>query len=231
MVAATRWLPADPAPSMNQDEVHVWRVPLTLTEPEVERVTHCLDEDEQERAARFRRAHDGRCYRIAHSTVRTLLGAYLQREPQQIHFIRGPGGKPELAGAETGLRLTLSHSHELTLIAIARDRELGVDIEQIRPDLANLSVVERLFPTEELERLRAVPPNLWPEIFSEGWTRYEAGLKARGVGIGNARSTSADDHRWRCLELDPGPGYRAALVVEPPASAVRCWDFRYGFWH
>lgn len=228
-MTAARWLPAPPSPSLRGGEVHVWRVPLAPSAPEAERLAGLLDAGERDRAARFRRPDDRRRFEVAHGALRVVLGRYLRHEPRRLRFSRNPGTKPELTDG-AGLHFNLSRSHDLALVAVARNLELGVDIERVHPDLASRQLAERLFGAEDLDVLSNAPPHAWPEAFFRAWTRYEAGLKARGLGLGvepsPPRFRPADVGGWRCLDLEPGPGYRAALAVEVPTGAVRCWDWR-----
>jgi 4'-phosphopantetheinyl transferase len=62
-----------------------------------------------------------------------LLGHYLGEPPDALGFGYRDKGKPYLAtppGAP--LRFDVSHSGDLALLAFARDRELGVELEQRR---------------------------------------------------------------------------------------------------
>jgi len=50
-----------------------------------------------------------------------------------------------------GLRFNLSHSNELALIAISRDREVGVDVEYMRADFITDEVATHFFSAAEVE--------------------------------------------------------------------------------
>ena len=70
----------------------------------------------------------------------------------------GEYGKPYFADAKAtlGLKFNLSHSNQLALIAISRDREIGVDIEYIRPNFVTDEVAGHFFSPAEAEVLRLV---------------------------------------------------------------------------
>src|SRR5438445_771552 len=105
-----------------------------------------LSADERQRAERFR--HERACthFVAGRATLRRALADYLDRDPQQIHFTYGEHGKPLLTDeAATGLRFNLSHSGELAVLALARNRAVGVDVEQVNPDRATNDIARRFF--------------------------------------------------------------------------------------
>jgi phosphopantetheinyl transferase len=63
----------------------------------------------------------------------------------------------------------------LALRAIAQ-REIGVDVERIRPELADPRIGDRYFTPAEVLALRAVPETARPRRFLMLWTRKEAVL-------------------------------------------------------
>ena len=93
----------------------------------------------------------------------------------------GSFGKPCVA--EGDLRFSLSHSRGLALYAVARGLEVGCDLEFRDPRLACGRVAERFFSPPELHALRSLPAERWAEGFFNGWTRKEAYVKARGLGL------------------------------------------------
>lgn len=65
-----------------------------------------------------------------------LLATYLDMDPGGVQIAEDAGEKPRLRpqGAQM-LQFSLSHSAGLAAIAIASQREVGVDVEQIRQDI------------------------------------------------------------------------------------------------
>ena len=230
-------------------EVHVWRASLEQPPRCLERLLATLAPDEKERAARFHFDRDRNRFIAARGTLRSILGGYLHREPGEIQFCYSEHGKPALKREIEGgrLRFNLSHSHELALFAVTESRDLGVDLEWIRPNVSEERIAERFFSADEVRVLRALPAELQGEGFFNCWTRKEAYIKALGDGLsmplsrfvvslapGEAPSLlsangSADDAevaRWTFRELFPGRGYKGAVVAEGRDWELKCWDWR-----
>jgi 4'-phosphopantetheinyl transferase len=236
----------DPPPSnivAATHEVHVWRV--ALNESHVAKLRPLLAPDECARTDRFHFARDRNRFIVARGMLRTILGAYLNREPSHLSFSYSPYGKPALADERDASELSfnLSHANELALIAVTRGRGVGVDIEYIRPDFASTEIAERFFSGHEVAALRALPEKAQSEAFFNCWTRKEAYIKAIGEGmsmpldqfhvslapgsaaalLGNLRDAN-EVSRWSLQELAPGPGYVAAIAVEGKDWQLRCWQ-------
>jgi 4'-phosphopantetheinyl transferase len=231
---------------IESDEVHVWRAALDLRPSQVQSLYRILTPDEQRTAERFYFLKDYWHYVAARGVLRTILAGYLGRPPDQLRFCYNPYGKPALAEESGGdrLRFNLSHSHVLALYAVARGREVGVDLEHIRPGVMRENIAERFFAPGEVARLLALPPNAQPAAFFQCWTRKEAYIKARGEGLSipldqfevafapdepaallSALGDPREVSRWSVVALNPGSGYAAALVVEGPPGPVKCWEW------
>lgn len=144
--------------------------------------TGILDEQERERALRFRFERDRRRYVDAHVALRQVLADRTGRPAAALEFEAGAFGKPRVAGAPR-CEFSLSHSADLALIALAEEREIGVDIECLRalPDLDALA--RQCLAADELRALEALPAADRPFSFLQSWTRKEACLKALGLGL------------------------------------------------
>jgi 4'-phosphopantetheinyl transferase len=219
---------------------------VLLNEPLAPLLRPLLAPDECARADRFHFARDRNRFIVARGSLRTILGAYLQQEPAQLSFSYSQYGKPALADELAGNQLTfnLSHANELALIAVTRERGLGVDIEFIRPQFASEEIAERFFSDHEVAALRTLPEPAQSEAFFNCWTRKEAYIKAIGEGmsmplnqfhvslkpgspaelLGNLRDAN-EVSRWSLQELAPGPGYVAAVAVEGKDWQLRCWQY------
>jgi 4'-phosphopantetheinyl transferase len=110
--------------------------------------------DERARAMRFRVDHLQKSFIFTRGTLRLLLGRYLELTPKEVRFRYSETGKPSV-DLETPLRFNTSHSGDVVLFAFARERDLGVDVEQIRALSDIDSIVSRFFRPEEVSQLTA----------------------------------------------------------------------------
>jgi 4'-phosphopantetheinyl transferase len=186
---------------LNPGEVHVWRV--RLNRGEVPPPTGA----EAERAARFLTPTLRRRYLRAHAALRAILGSVTAAP---LEFAVREKGKPYLEWAPE-IRFNLAHSREMALVAVARDVEVGVDIERIRPLAEYSAIAQRYFPQGY-----TAPAGV--RDFFRHWTRFEALLKAHGAGLYGAGTRPPGV--WSVTEIDAGPRFAAALAVEGPLPAV-----------
>lgn len=203
-----------------------------------------LSTDEQQRALRFRFERDRVRFIAAHGILRRCLGAFLETAADRVRFRYTEYGKPSLSVefSSTGLKFNISHSGARVLLAFSIGRELGVDIEEVRPDVATSEIAERYFSALEVETLRSLPKSVQAEAFFNCWTRKEAYIKAIGDGLScpldkfdvtlapeePARLLETRVHGlpasiWAMQSLNAGRSYKAALVVEGHAWGLKCW--------
>jgi 4'-phosphopantetheinyl transferase len=141
---------------------------------------------------------------------------YLSLEPEAVRFAYGPQGKPRLAhaSADARLRFNVSHAHGLLLVAVACAREVGVDVEYVRPIPEADRIAERMFSLQERERLHRLPDSERLPAFFTAWTLKEAYVKGLGHGLlMNDAAPSRSGAWWSCA-FSPRPGYQAALAVQ-----------------
>lgn len=235
------WLTPPVDLQLHSDQADVWRVFLTVQPDSLQQMESTLSADELQRASRFHFEHDRRHYIVAHVSLRGILAGYLQTEPNQLKFSANEYGKPFLP--DHNIEFNLSHSREYALIAVARGRRVGVDIELTREDIELESLATRYFSPREVSELMALPPQHRTLGFFHCWTRKEAYIKAHGLGLSlpldsfdvslspnepvTLRATRPDANeasRWSLHSLDVESNYAAALAVEGNDLEIRCWD-------
>jgi 4'-phosphopantetheinyl transferase len=244
--AADGWAAQVGRVELRPDEVHVWRV--DIGERGSSGSMAALSEAERVRAARFRFDADRARFVASHAALRGILASYLDAAPASLEFGEGTHGKPFLAAPADGrsLRFSLSHSGEIALVALSLGREVGVDVERVRPlDDLDGFVARYLSPLER-EALARVTAGDRLRAFFETWTLKEAYLKACGDGllreldafdvtVGDAqprllavRDRPGDEGRWGLRRLAPRGGYTAALAA--PESGWRLLQSHCGSW-
>jgi 4'-phosphopantetheinyl transferase len=187
----------------------------------------CASPAERERAARFRLPRDGDRFLARRALLRLLISRYLGSPAETVELRYGANGKPELAESRrAGLRFNVSHSGGLGLFAFARERDVGIDVEALRPVPEAERIAEDFFSTRERAAFRVLPTAARLESFLRRWTCKEAYLKATGEGLARPLDTVEiemaaeatwlrvpDSSRWTLREISPAAGYVAALVV------------------
>jgi 4'-phosphopantetheinyl transferase len=177
-----------------------------------------LCEDERARAARFRFERDRRRFVVARARLRELLAARLGEPPATIRLEYGRNGKPALAGplARSGWRFNLAHCAELAVYGFSRARDIGVDVEAVRPLREADAIAAHLFTRLERKTYLALAPHERPLGFFRCWTRKEALAKALGEGLaasGAALDSLGAAHAgWRLQSFSPRPGFIAACA-------------------
>jgi phosphopantetheinyl transferase len=99
-----------------------------------------------------------------------ILARSLGRSPAELHFWYAPLGKPSLASdcAADSLRFNLSHSG--SIYAVARHREIGIDLERIEPRLTEDDIPEKFFSQNEVTKLCSLPSSARLQAFFNCWT-------------------------------------------------------------
>lgn len=222
------WQPAPPALQLASADVHVWRARIDEAGFDLSRLEPLLSSDERARAERFAFADLRRRFIVTRGILRWLLAGYLEEDPRRLRFRYGPHGKPALDArcGEQTLQFSLSHSHGLALYAITRGREVGIDVERIRDDVACDDLAERFFTAPEAARLRRLPDPSRRRAFFASWARKEAVVKASGDGLVDLPSHVAvpANRRWRVEDVYPDQGYAAAVAAAGDEWRVACYE-------
>ena len=235
--ASSDWQTPDTLPRLAAGEVHVWRIALDEALPELD---HVLQPDELARANRFRFAADRARYVVSRAALRRLLGGHLGMPATQVRFFYAAHGKPELAATHgSDLRFNVSHSGDLGLIAMTHGRAVGIDIENMRPDIECLEIAGRYFSAADIATLKAQAARELLPAFYDCWVKKEAVIKAWGVGLSlsldsftvppdrDVASLSPPSDGLAALDviaLQTRQEYAAAIAVEGKGYTLRRWN-------
>jgi len=218
--------------------IDIYTVRLEADAAHLDSLYEILAPQERERAMRFRFAEHRREFIVCRGTLREILARHLDLHPARIAFAYNRHGKPYLRDSE--VQFNVSHSGGWALQAVARDCEVGIDIERIDSRFARDQIPERFFSPREVAQLRALPADRQTAAFFRCWTRKEAYIKARGLGLALALdsfdvSLGPDDPPalmragdWSVQDVSARDfnfpsGYAAAVVAEGSAlSVVSC---------
>jgi 4'-phosphopantetheinyl transferase len=219
------------------DEIHVWHAALDRAENPIGQLEATLSLEEKARADRFHFTNDRNRFVVARGLLRELLGKYLLQDPAGLAFSYGAHGKPSFSegNSSSGLCFNLSHAAGLAVYAIARERNLGIDVEHIRPESAGEDIAKRYFSAREVSDLRTLPPETSVEGFFNCWTRKEAYLKATGMGLQIPLDSFAVsllpekpvqflggvEPRWHLAAYHPAEDYVAALAYDGAPCSIK----------
>lgn len=226
-------------------EVHLWRVFVSSPVANDAAAADALSEDERTRASRFHFEADRGRFVASRVALRRILASYLGATPASLAFGTGTHGKPFLDAPAHGrsLRFSLTHSGDLALVAVSLGRNLGVDVEQVRPRADLEGFAARYFSPRERDALARIPPGDRLRAFLEIWTLKEAYLKACGDGLARAldafdvtigeapsrleavRDRPGDAARWALRQVEIGEDYVGALAVEGQGWQLRQRDW------
>jgi 4'-phosphopantetheinyl transferase len=217
-------------------EVHIWCITLASDIPELTRLEGLLSPNELARADRLLDRQMRDRFVAGRGLLRETLARYLEMGPEHLPIAEGVHGKPFLdgqVGINGALRFNLSHARDLALLAVSGDREVGIDIEEMRDEAPIHDMARISFSIREQEELLRLPPSLQRPAFYRCWTRKEACMKACGSGFSlhpgsfdvsllpdpspvllDRNGWPNEQTLWQMLDLSVPAGYLAALAVE-----------------
>lgn len=184
-----------------------------------------LGQAERQRAARFAVDSLARRYRAAHGALRLLVEAEFGVPAARQDYTVGAHGKPFLPHVPY-IRSNISYSAGRALVAISGERDIGVDIEKVRPIGDALDVAELYYTAREREQMGACPVAEIDRAFLTVWVRKEACSKAISKGLAIAPSS---------FECGTGCGQRRVYidgevvesdVIDPKGGFLVSWALR-----
>jgi len=243
---------ADPI-ALTLGEVHAWHGCIderssVLGQPR-ESDLAILSAGERARSRRFVRPADRVRFAATHAAVRRLLARYLAVGAADLWFGRAPccecgsaeHGPPAIDWPPTDVTCNLSGSGDHWLLAVARGRRVGADVEVPR-DVDAGQLARACLTAAEQRYLNAQQDDRQLDVFYRCWTRKEAVLKACGVGLSSSmreldvapgragpvevrHRCKAGPDRWVVQDLPggPGPGGAQGRAGTPPRAGRAAW--------
>jgi 4'-phosphopantetheinyl transferase len=201
----------------------------------IDRCRELLSPDEAQRESRLRFQEDRDSFVLTRALVRCALSRYDPRPATSWRFRADAKGRPHLVDAqdfEPALDISISHTRELSAVAVAFGRRVGVDVE--RADrLVNSNVRRANLDAAERSAFSDWPEAVQRERFMHTWTLKESYLKALGCGLSRPTTSfgfvMAGDtglclqdpdvppdqaDRWRFTLLDLPPDHIGAVCIE-----------------
>jgi len=237
------WFDPPAALELRGADVHVWRLKIQTAPPEA---WSLLSLEERAAAERFKFERDRQRFISCRAQLRRILSRYVGQPPEALAIARGEFGKPYLSARSkpSSIRFNMSHSAGVALVAVANDREVGVDVESLDTDLDPQDLAARFFTPGEQSFVRQHPEAEQNAAFLACWTRKEAWMKAVGVGFreplerfdvsaalgggfSTLKRTAGDGLDWTVLPLTGVPGAIAALAVEGTEIRLHFWQIPF----
>lgn len=224
---------------MNANTAQVWWARRGDAAPDLAAL---LDDTERQRWHAYRREEDRQRFLVGCALAKAVAASHEGGRPRDIELDRTctqcgkPHGKPFAKGS--ALELSVSHSGDRIAVAVTTGTPVGVDVEQAdkrarNPGGENAEALAR-YVLSDVELAALDDPSAG---FLVAWTRKEAVTKATGDGlripfrevIVSAPTQPPELIAWpypeppesvSLFDLDPGPGYVAALAVIGPCDTV-----------
>ena len=250
MTIRSKWMYASDGKGMvlNDDDVHIWRANLQSDAISLVRSQLVLNDAELDKANRQYFDRDRIRSIMARGYLRHILSKYLALQATEIQFNYTDKGKPFIDPSQnpTGLTFNISHSSNILVCAVSKNRRIGIDVEQIRELRTLNGMIRIVLSTTEQASFALLPKQDQLFAFFNSWTGKEAYLKAIGMGIAfglqavevvfdpsravellQVNGDRAQVAKWTIKRISPHSGYIAATVVEGRDLAFSHYHFEY----
>ena len=145
-----------------------------------------LSVGERARADEFRFVKDKLNFAASRVLLQRMLSEFSNIPAGGWSFVQNDYGKPALSPASgmESIRFNISHTAGALVVGVARDRDIGVDVELVKhKGIDCLDVARSQFAIAEFELLQNLEGQDRHEAFYSLWTLKEAYTKARGIGL------------------------------------------------
>ena len=114
--------------------------------------------------------------------ARELITDAIGRPLDELELGTDERGRPLVRVPGVPPQISIAHTNDLTLVAIARGVEVGVDVERLDRQVTEWALWGQVLTADETARL---PGDRWARNVALlwSWVRREAILKAAGVGL------------------------------------------------
>jgi len=166
-------------------EIHVYYFSIQPRLEEYDKFYRFLSEDEKEKSRKYRFIKDAQKYVVRRGIIRLLLSKYTGIAPKNLEYEYSKKGKPTLKTSRNSNKIffNLSYSGEALLVTIASEREVGIDVEQIKELPEEGLLAKKFFSAFEYKRYLHMKEQKDLKAFYKCWTCKEAYVKATGMGL------------------------------------------------
>lgn len=206
---------------MRDNQVDIWIQPINRKEtapPET-----ILNPSELKRYRRFTRYEKRAELLSSRLLLQKILFHYLPEQQKEIETIPDTMGRPFWYANDLPVPLyfSLSHTKDWVACAVASHREIGCDIEKIRPRSYLPELTRKVFTSAEQHYYDSLPDEKTALcFFYHAWTLKEALLKALGTGLRTPMTNFNIAHKVQekpcCLSLSPQGGSWSFFTQSSP---------------
>ena len=225
---------------LEEGQVDIWLTSLYGAGGELQLAyQQLLSEPERARWKRFVARDAQLQYLVSRALVRSTLSRYAEVSEHAWEFETNQYGRPHVARpqAARNILFNLSNTTGLVVCAVAKDCEIGIDVENVMRVLDIDALAPAVFAPAELADVRQCPPGERRDRFFSYWTLKEAYIKGRGMGLSlpldafwfdlnglfprlNVTDRCPDrPERWRFHVCIPTPEHRMAIAIAAPSGA------------
>lgn len=221
-------------PAVESVDTTIWVV--NSASLDVRSCERLLDVQERARAAGYFADTDRRAFVATRACLRYVLGSMMGIEPSTLQFGVGAWGKPFIAAPinQTLIDFSVAHSGAIGLVAVARKRRIGVDLEYFRAVEDWINIATNTFGVQLAHKLANLEREQRSKTFLRCWTIGEAFAKATGLGLAGLGGTlpvgsvSGDfaeiritggpppraGWQWSIATLDVHDSHIASMIIE-----------------
>ncbi|WP_158591775.1 4'-phosphopantetheinyl transferase family protein [Oceanobacillus halophilus] len=206
-------------------EVHTW---LASMDFELQ-IYNMLSPDENVNAMKFRFIRDQHRYITSHAILRIIISKYVKEDSSSIKFGKNKYGKPFLnyQEGEDAVRFNMSYSEGVVCYVVSAKNEVGIDLEYVKSDFDWLGIAKRYFSQKEVNLLKRLPKGNQIKEFFNFWTRKEALLKAKGIGLSGMEETKDGEFMTNSslVSFNYGEDFIGTLAIGSENPHVRFFRF------
>ncbi|MFT7525136.1 MAG: 4'-phosphopantetheinyl transferase [Arenicella sp.] len=183
------WQIADSSspPSLRKNQLHLWFVTLSLDGEQQENAVALLNDTQRDKYHRRATPALKESYLAGRYHLMNILGAYNRVSAQEVKLSYSRLNKPYLNPNPSDIQFnftdTVIDSSGVALLAFARFKAVGVDIESLTRRSNFSAIVKKRFSVAETNYVTQDDGSIDARRFLAYWTRKEAYGKATGRGI------------------------------------------------
>lgn len=218
---------------LNAQDIHIWKISLpdTSSAATTKDLLLALSLDERDIYYEFTNPAHQNQYLYSRAHLRLTLSKYHSLAPTEWHFSRSDNGKPYITNSGCTLTFNISHSSHQLIIAIGRDHQLGVDIEEMKTSRNWQEIANTYYSEAEVTTLRSLNKEDSCRYFYKLWTLKEAYIKALDSEIGASHlemifaDTATEDtingpQGWTCKHLGFSDNFSLAIGYQQNKSVI-----------